>query len=75
MFGLTFTLIISTYPDSPLTECVICDLVCLLMEWQDRMTDTFFLKLNDLEYRVDDLELCEKSRAIKQSDIKKVAGN
>ena len=67
------------FPDAEVpyvkTERAIRALVCSLMERQDRMTETFFLKSNDLEYRVDDLELCKKSRAIKQSDIEKEAGN
>jgi len=44
-----------------------------LMERQDRMNETIFLKLNDLEYRVDDLKLCRKSRATEQPGIEKVA--
>lgn len=32
------------------------DLVCSLMERQDRMTEQLFVKLNDLGYRMDDLE-------------------
>ena len=47
------------------TEHAIRDLVCSLMERQDRMNEAFFLKLNDLEYRVDDFELSKKSRVIK----------
>jgi hypothetical protein len=31
------------------------DLVCSLMERQDRMNEEIFLKINDLEYRVDDI--------------------
>lgn len=48
------------------TEHAIRDLVCSLMERQDRMNEAIFLKLNDLEYRVDDLELSEKSHRTKQ---------
>ncbi len=48
------------------TEHAIRDLVCSLMERQDRMNEAIFLKLNDLEYRVDDLELSKKSHATKQ---------
>jgi len=38
------------------TEKAIRDLVCSLMERQDRMNEAIFLKLIDLEYRVDDSE-------------------
>jgi hypothetical protein len=38
------------------TERAIRDLVCSLMERQDRMNEVIFLKLNDLGYRFDDLE-------------------
>ena len=38
------------------TEKVIRDLVCSLMERQDRMNEEIFAKLNDLGYRQDDLE-------------------
>ena len=38
---------------------------------QDRMDEVILLKLNDLEYRVDDLELWEKARATKQPGTKK----
>ena len=55
------------------TEHAIRDLVCSLMERQDRMNEAFFLKLNDLEYRVDDFELSKKSRVIKQPDREKEA--
>jgi len=37
---------------------------------QNRMNETICLKLNDLEYRVDDLELWKKARVTKQSGIK-----
>jgi len=40
---------------------------------QDQMNETICLKLNDLEYRVDDLELWKKARATKQSGIEKEA--
>ena len=33
---------------------------------QDRMNEAICLKLNDLEYRVDDLELNQKNHAIKK---------
>ena len=55
------------------TEHAIRDLVCSLMERQDRMNEAFFLKLNDLEYRVDDLELNKKSHGTKQPGTGKVA--
>lgn len=32
------------------------DLVCTLMERQDRMNEAIFLKINDLGYRIEDLE-------------------
>ena len=38
---------------------------------QDQMNETICLKLNDLEYRVDDLELWKKARVTKQPGIKK----
>ncbi|MDO8871572.1 MAG: hypothetical protein Q7V05_02435 [Methanoregula sp.] len=38
---------------------------------QDRMDEVILLKLNDLEYRVDDLELCNKKRVTKQPGIRK----
>ncbi|GAB6286970.1 MAG: hypothetical protein STSR0009_31730 [Methanoregula sp.] len=66
------------FPDADVpyikTEHAIRALVCSLMERQDRVTEAIFLKLNDLEYRVDDLELCKPSRATKQPGIKKEAG-
>ena len=48
------------------TEHAIRDLICSLLERQDRMNEEIFLKLNDLKYRVDDLELCKPSRTTKQ---------
>ncbi|MDD3137214.1 MAG: hypothetical protein PHF64_12025, partial [Methanoregula sp.] len=67
------------FPDADVpyikTEHAIRALVCSLMERQDRVTEAIFLKLNDLEYRVDDLELCKPSRATKQSGTKKEAGD
>jgi hypothetical protein len=58
------------YPDAEVpyikTEHAIRALVCSLMERQDRMNEAIFLKLNDLEYRVDDFELCKKPRTTKQ---------
>jgi hypothetical protein len=38
------------------TEKAIRDLVCSLMERQDRMNEEIFLKMNDLGYRLDDVE-------------------
>jgi len=65
------------FPDADVpyikTEHAIRALVCSLMERQDRVTEAIFLKLNDLEYRVDDLELCKSSRMTKQPGIKKEA--
>jgi hypothetical protein len=56
------------------TEKAIRDLVCSLMERQDRMNEAIFLKLIDLEYRVDDsenqvgdLEKCLDSAGIQRS--------
>jgi hypothetical protein len=37
-------------------ETATRDLVCSLMERQDRMNEQLFVKLNDLGYRMDDLE-------------------
>jgi len=37
-------------------EAAARDLVCSLMERQDRMNEEIFFKLNDLAYRVEDLE-------------------
>ncbi|MDO8871579.1 MAG: hypothetical protein Q7V05_02470 [Methanoregula sp.] len=58
----------SPYAEVPYikTEHAIRNLVCSLMERQDRMNEEIFLKLNDLKYRFDDLELSKKSRTIKQ---------
>ncbi|MCK9581733.1 MAG: hypothetical protein M0Q92_14985 [Methanoregula sp.] len=38
------------------TEKAVRDLVCSLMERQDRMNEAIFYKLNDLTYRLDDAE-------------------
>jgi hypothetical protein len=45
-------------PDIPYVkfEAAFRDLVCSLMERQDRMNEEIFLKLNDLGYRVEDIE-------------------
>ena len=40
---------------------------------QDRIDEVILLKLNDLEYRVDDLELCNKKRVTTQPGIMKEA--
>nr|WP_321351499.1 hypothetical protein [uncultured Methanoregula sp.] len=37
-------------------DAAIRDMVCALMERQDRMNEVLFCRLNDLEYRVGDLE-------------------
>ncbi|MDO8871573.1 MAG: hypothetical protein Q7V05_02440 [Methanoregula sp.] len=57
----------SPYAEVPYvkTEQAIRALVCSLMERQDRMNEEIFLKLNDLKYRFDDLELSKKSRTTK----------
>jgi hypothetical protein len=39
-------------------EAAARDLVCSLMERQDRMNEEIFYKINDLLYRVEDLECC-----------------
>jgi hypothetical protein len=45
-------------PEVPCTrfETAARDLVCSLMERQDRMNEQLFVNLNDLGYRLDDLE-------------------
>ena len=42
-------------------ETAFRDLVCSLMERQDRMNEEIFLKLNDLGYQVEDLQQERKS--------------
>lgn len=37
-------------------EAATRDLICSLMERQDRMNEEIFFKINDLEYRVGDIE-------------------
>ena len=37
-------------------EAAVSDLVCSLMERQDRMNEEIFYKINDLSYRIEDLE-------------------
>ena len=44
-------------------EAAARDLVCSLMERQDRMNEEIFYRINDLAYRLDDLE---EDRAGKQ---------
>jgi hypothetical protein len=48
----------SSDPEIPYakTERAVRDLVCSLLERQDRMNEAIFLKLNDLGYRLDDVE-------------------
>ena len=38
-------------------EAAMRDLVCSLMERQDRMNEALFLRIGDLEYRIEDLEV------------------
>jgi hypothetical protein len=42
---------------------------------QDQMNETICLKLNDLEYRVDDLELWKKARVTKRLGTRKEVGD
>jgi hypothetical protein len=37
-------------------EAATRDLVCSLVERQDRMNEEFFCKINDLMYRIEDIE-------------------
>lgn len=46
------------------------DLILAPDERHDRMNEVILLKLNDLEYRVDDLELNKKSHATKKPGTK-----
>ena len=61
----------SPYAEVPYikTEQAIRALVCSLMERQDRMNEEILLKLNDLKYRFDDLELSKKKRVTKYPGI------
>jgi hypothetical protein len=43
-------------------------LVCALIERQDRVTEKLLLMINDLEYRVDDLELTARNRGKVQGE-------
>ena len=45
-------------------EKAVKDLVCSLMERQDRMNEENFYKINDLAYRVEDLELYRHTEVI-----------
>jgi hypothetical protein len=45
--------------------------VCALIERQDRVTEKFLLMINDLEYRVDDLELAAGNRGKPQGENQK----
>ena len=38
------------------TETALRDLVCSILERQDRMNETIFNRIIDLEYRIDDIE-------------------
>jgi hypothetical protein len=53
------------------TEKAVRDLVCSLLERQDRMNESIFLKLIDLEYRMDDIEQSRNARAPKRSGTEK----
>ena len=53
------------------TEKAVRDLFCSLLERQDRMNESLFLKLNDLEYRVDDIEQSRNARVPKRSGAEK----
>ena len=53
------------------TEKAVRDLFCSLLERQDRMNESLFLKLNDLEYRVDDIEQSRNARVPKRSGADK----
>ena len=46
------------HPEIPYVKCeaAVSDLVCSLMERQDRMNEEIFYKINDLTYRFEDLE-------------------
>jgi len=54
------------------TEKAVRDLVCSLMERQDRMNEAIFLQLNDLAYRVDDIEQGRKPKVTRRSGADKV---
>ena len=53
------------------TEKAVRDLVCSLLERQDRMNESIFLKLIDLEYRVDDIEQSRNAGLPKRSGAEK----
>jgi hypothetical protein len=50
------------------------DLVCSLVERQDRMTEQLLLMINDLQYRTDDLELTRRKTGIHSSPDRERAG-
>lgn len=54
------------YPEIPYVkfEAALKDLVCSLMERQDRMNEEIFFKINDLAYQVEDLELCRQTEVV-----------
>ena len=57
------------------TERAIRDLVCSLMERQDRMNEEIFLRINDLQYRLDDIdEKMAMIRARRNAAIKGATG-
>ena len=53
------------------TEKAVRDLVCSLIERQDRMNEAIFLKLIDLEYRIEDSEQGRKPKVIPRSGADK----
>jgi len=46
------------------------DLVCSLMERQDRMNEQLFLNINDMQYRLDDLEFKVEAMSHKKNSGK-----
>jgi len=50
------------------------DLVCSLVERQDRVTEQLLLMINDLQYRVDELELTRRKTGIPSSPDRAGAG-
>jgi hypothetical protein len=47
-------------------EAGVRDLVCSLMERQDRMNEAIFYRLNDFEYRLCDLEDARRPKAVRK---------
>jgi hypothetical protein len=47
-------------------EAAARDLVCSLMERQDRMNEEIFYKISDLSYRVEDLEQARREDGRRQ---------